>query len=468
MLRLSAFVIASTALATPALADRYSLHGTASLDAAVTDNVSSLGGLARSPELFFTLRPGALFTYALPRMIHEINAELELMRYATTQDQPTIAARGGWKALFIPGPLSEIIVQANASRSMLSAISAASAPVDTTVGFVPIGNVDVTQGDVSEYGSRTATREIRLFQTLFGRAGKTDDNAPDMARTIVSSEEAGGSFGLDRSFMKTTVSVEAGASYSKLQRLAEVNAPMGSRLDRQVNFRGRVQWRRDLSRKLSTAVDAGLAVVVPVLKDPYHPDVTRHVGTFPIVGGQLAYTDVWGLVTFAVRRDVTPNLFVAANTVNDSATLAAAIPLYWLENGNRRRSPKLAGVGSFGIQRTQLVSSETAQLTGSFIVGRIDAGVQYVAQPGVTYSARYELIAQTGDATAEISQSGFFRQTVYVTAAIRFPADVAVRVPKRRTSSVRADRKDLAPAGAEPVIPDLTEPGSEGSEGGEQ
>ncbi len=464
MLRLSAFLFASVAVVGPAAGDRYSVHGTASIDAAVTDNVSSLGGIERSPELFFTLRPGALFTYALPRMIHEINAELELMRYATTQDQPTIAGRGGWKALFIPGPLSEVIITANASRSMLSAISAASAPVETSVALVPIGNVDVTQGDISEYGSYTASRETRLFQTVFGRAGKTDDNAPDMTRTIISSQEAGGAFGLDRSFKKTTLSLETGVSYSRLERLAEVNAPMGSRLDRQVNFRARVQWRRDLSRKLSTAVDGGVAVVVPVLKDPYHPDVTRNVGTFPIVGGQLAYTDVWGLATLAVRRDVTPNLFVAANTVNDSATLAAAVPLYWLENGNRRRSPKLAGVGSFGIQRTQVVSSETAELTGSFIVGRIDAGVVYVAQPGVTYSARYELIAQTGDETAEVSQAGFFRQTVYVTAAVRFPADVAVRVPKRRTNSVRADRKDLSPSGAEPVIPDLTESGSEGGE----
>ena len=464
MLRLSAFLFASLTVVAPAVADRYSVHGTASIDAAVTDNVFSLSGIERSPELFFTVRPGVLFTYALPRMIHELNAELEVMRYASTQDQPTIAGRGGWKALLIPGPLSEVIVQANASRSMLSAISAASAPVDTTIGFVPIGNVDVTQGDVSEYGSYTASRAIRLSQSLFGRGGKTDDNAPDMARTIVSSEEGGGSVGIDRAFKQTTLSLETGAAYSKLERRAEVNAPMGSRLDRQITLRGRAQWRRDLSRKLSTAVDGGLAVVVPVLKDPYHPDVTRHVGTFPIFGGQLAYTDVWGLAAFAVRRDVTPNLFVAANTVNDSATLAAAVPLYWLDNGNRRRQPKLAGVGSFGVQRTQVVSSETAQLTGSFILGRIDAGVQYMPQPGITYSARYELIAQTGDSTAEVSQAGFFRQTVYVTAAVRFPADVAVRVPKRRTNSVRADRKDLSPSGAEPVIPDLVEAGSEGGE----
>ena len=83
---------------------------------------------------------------------------------------------------------------------------------------------------------------------------------------------------------------------------------------------------------------------------------------------------MWGAARASVRRDVTPNLFVAANTVNDTASVSAAVPLYWLEN-NRRSQPKLAGVGSFGIQRTQLIEPETSELTSDFIVGRIDAGI---------------------------------------------------------------------------------------------
>lgn len=462
-----AFLLASLAMTPLAVADRFSVHGTASVDAAVTDNVFSAQFGNREGDLFFTVRPGALLTYALPRMIQELNAEVELSRYAAHADSPTVAFRGGWKALFLTGPRSEMLVQANASRSILSAISAASVPSETVVQLQPIGQVDVTQGDINEYGSWTATREIRLSQTLFARAGKTDDNAE--ARTIVTSAEAGGAFGIDRSFLKNTLSFEVGASVLRLERMADPGAPMGPRLDRQINPRGRVQWRRDWSRSLSSAVNAGLAVVVPYGIDPYHPDVKRHTGTFPIVGVQGAYTDVWGIATVSVGRDVTPNLFVAANTVNDTASLAAAIPLYWLED-NRRRQPRLAGVASLGVSRTQLVEEGTSNLQSSFIVARTDVGLQYAPRPGITYTARYEFLYQSSDrgdtTTIAMPQAGFVRNTVYLTAAVRFPADVATRVPKRRANSVRSDRKDLAPMGAEPVIPDLVESGSEGGEGG--
>jgi hypothetical protein len=407
-----------------AVADRFSVHGTASVDAAVTDNVFSAQFGNREGDLFLTVRPGVLFTYALPRMIHELNAEVELSRYAAHADQPTIAFRGGWKGLFLPGPRSEVLLQANASRSILSAISAASVPSETVVQLQPLGQVDVTQGDFNEYGSWTATREIRLSQTLFARAGKTDDNA--LARTIVTSGEAGGTVGLDRSFRSTTLSVELGASVLRLERTADPGAPMGPRLDRQVNPRARVQWRRDWSRNLSSAVDGGVAVVVPYGVDPYNPDVQRHTGAFPILGAQGAYTDVWGIATLSLRRDVTPNLFV------DVAQLAAAIPLYWLED-TRRRQPRLAGVASLGVSRTQLIAQGTSELQSSFIVARTDVGLQYVPRPGITYTARYEFLYQSSDRNPVTMAPlpGFVRNTVYLTAAVRFPADVAVRVPKR-------------------------------------
>ncbi len=460
---LSAMLLTSVARTPVAAADRYSVHGTASVDAAVTDNVFSTEFGNREADLFFTVRPGILFTHALPRIVNELSAEVELSRYAAHSDQPTIAFRGGWKGLFLTGPRSEMLVQANASRSVLSAISAASQPNETVVMLQPVGQVDVTQGDFNEYVSYTATREIRLSQTLFARAGKTDDNAE--AQTIVTSAEAGGSFGLDRAFLKNTLSFEVGASVLRLERKAEMGAPMGPRLDRQINTRARVQWRRDWTRELSSAVDGGLAVVVPYGTDPYNPDVERHVGTFPIIGAQGNYTDVWGIATLSVRRDVTPNLFVAANTVNDTASLAAAIPLYWIED-TRRRQPKLAGVASLGISRTQLISQGSSELQSSFVVGRTDVGIQYAPRPGITYTARYELLYQSSgsDAITKLEVPGFVRNTVYLTAAVRFPADVAVRVPKRRTNSVRSDRKDMAPMGAEPVIPDLVESGSEGGE----
>jgi len=52
---------------------------------------------------------------------------------------------------------------------------------------------------------------------------------------------------------------------------------------------------------------------------------------------------------------------------------------------------------------------------------------------------------------------GFFRNTFYFSFKYRWPEELAVQVPKRRGNAIRADRNDLSPLGAEPVIPDLLE-----------
>ena len=465
MHRTAAFLFASLAGVAQAHADRTSIHGTASVDAAVTDNVLSvpIGDANREGDLLLTIRPGMLFTHAYPRWMNELNAEMEMTRYVGQADSPTLAFRGAWKSIILKGPLSEIILDAYVNRSVISAIGAAIVPQESSVALLPINQVTALEGGFNEYSSKVLTRELRLYQNAFARAGKSDDEGTPPTR--VQSGEVGLSWGLDRSFKKDRISVEAGVSVLALDRNEE--APMGGRRDRQINPRGRATWAHDLSRKVSWGADAGLVVVVPFGNDPYHAGDERKIGTFPLLGAQVAYTDAWGAARAIVRRDVTPNLFVAANTVNDTASLSVAMPLYWLET-NRRRQPKLAGVGSFGIQRTQLIAPETSELTSSFIVGRIDAGIQYAPQPGFRYMVRYEMMYQTSDRgmpTFGEPQRGFLRNTIYVSAAVRFPADVAVRVPKRRTNSVRADRKDLTPFGAEPVIPDLTEVGGEGDEG---
>jgi hypothetical protein len=179
-------------------------------------------------------------------------------------------------------------------------------------------------------------------------------------------------------------------------------------------------------------------------------------------------TDVWGRGTLAVRRDVTPNLQIAQQTVNDSISVGAAIPLPWLDD-TRRRAPKLIGLASLGLQRTRLLDSESSDTTSSINAARVDVAVIYVPRPGVTYGLRYEGQFQTGDDEAELMVPGFYRNTIYFNFTMRYPNDVAGVVPKRRANNpTRADRKDQSPIGAEPVVPDLLEEGGGEGEGDER
>src|SRR5204863_3271422 len=105
-------------------------------------------------------------------------------------------------------------------------------------------------------------------------------------------------------------------------------------------------------------------------------------------------------------------------------TLSLAMPLPWLDE-SRRRDPKLVGLGSLGLNRTQLINSETSDVESSFVVGRLDVGVGYSPKPGFTYGLRYEFIYQTGDDAAVALIPGYWRNTLSFTFSIRYPDRVA-------------------------------------------
>jgi len=465
MLRTSAIVLA-TLIATPAYADLTSGHVTASGETGITDNVFSASGDTRAADMFFTLRPGFLFSINRPRFIQELQGEGELIYYLGHQSDPSLGVRGGYRAFVTTGPRSEMMWALNGGRSTLSAINSRPSPDQAMVQVQPNVNVVAIQGDASESGSWVATRELRLSQTLFGRYSRTDDQLPDVpdpfgmappvpANTVVTSYEGGGSVALERSFRDDAISLEPGVSVIHLERVvgAAVTPPtgMGSRLDRQINLRARAQWRHDLNRTMSTSIDGGAVYVMPYGTDPNRSGETS-TGVFPVIGGQLNYIEYWGSTTLALRRDVTPNMFLAQNTVTDSATLSAAVPIPQ-PGGSRRREPKLMLLGTLGGQRTQLVDPSTGKLASDFRALRFDVALGYTPRPGFTYSARYELTYQSGDKSGMTPADSFYRNTIYFSFALRYPSEVAVTMPKRRGSS-RADRSDTA-VGAEPVVPDV-------------
>lgn len=441
-----------SASALSARAERASWHGTLNTDAAATDNVfSGSDSASREVDLFFQIRPGLMFTYGSPRMLQELSADLEILDYTRHSDEPSVSARGGWRSVFVPGPRSEASLSVAASTAQLAGITSRSTPDESVVQLQPTGNLRVMAADVGESMSYVASREWNIGQSVFARWNKTDDEAMDP--TIVESAEAGLTLTAERSFVNNSFGLELGGSVLRMERVAPVGAEMGSRLERQIVPRARLQWRHDIDKYLSTSVDGGAAYVIPYGTDPYNPGaMDRHAGLFPIAGVQGAYTDTWGLATLSFRRDVSPNMLIAQNTVNDSAILTAAVPLPWLNEGHRL-SPRFVGMGVVGYQRTKLIDTVSDDLASSFKAARIDVGVMYTPRPGLSYGARYEFMYQTGDTAAAGNLPGFWRNTIFATLALRYPAEVAAEMPKRRKNSMRADKSDQNTLGAEPVVP---------------
>ena len=437
-------------------ADNAEFHALASGSVATTDNET---GSATNPRgsVFSDVRPGMLFTYNAPRNIHELMTEVAFL-YHFGRSKPNVTFRADWKAFFLPSPRSDMTVGATASSGQLHALSASSVPDETPLLVTPEGRVNNSNVAASQNLSYIASEFSRVWQRGFARYSTTDDTV-----TLFTTEgfEAGAAVGFDRRMRMHNFVFEVGGSFLRFERLDPMMVQMGDRLDRQLNPRAVFVWQWDIDKKWSTNVDAGVVYVNPVGIDPYNPTEEREAAPFPVFGALAAYTDVWGRAQAQARRAVTPNLLIAQNTISDSVNVTFALPLAFLDKDSSRRRPRVVGIGTLGADRTQLIDPVTSTLEGEFKVVRLDLSVGWQPRPGQTLGLRYQFSYQDGDTVAEMVVPSFYRNTFYFTFALRWPEDIQVRVP-RRGQSVRADRTDLAPIGAEPVIIDPSELFEEG------
>jgi hypothetical protein len=456
-------------LAEDARAENTVWQGTASGDVAVTDNVFAEPTDAdRDADFFFQLRPGVLFSYNGRRMVQQVDGEVEILHYGFHSRRPSLSFRDGWRGIWLTGPRSQLVTTVNASTGILSSLSSRLTPDETAINLQPVGKVTVQQADASESLTYDLSKKLRLTQGLFARLSETDDNldetSPDpMAQaTLTHSAEAGAMLGISRSFQKETVTIEAAAAVQRFERIAPMGASLGSRRDQQLAPRGRANWRHDVDRRISFTIDGGLVFVVPFGIDPYNPDDKREPGAFPVLGAQVALRDRWGHATMGLRRDVTPNMFIAQNTVTDEASVSAALPLPWGDN-QRLRQPKLIGLGTVGVTRTHLIDSVSTDPISTIGAGRVDLGITYTPRPGIAYTVRYELMVQTGDEYAMTPIRGFFRNTVYFTFNVKYPEYQERRISKVRKAAVQVDGKPVASFASDPSMLDLLD----GNDGGD-
>ena len=140
-----------SSLASPAWADHTSLHATATGEVATTDNLLAAGsGGDREADVFFTVRPGILYAYDAPQMIHDFTAQAEVTEYLLHSQQTPINGTAAWKSLFLTGPRSQLTMSIDAATGLLSALSGRLSPDQTTAAIMPTGNVNVEQADSME------------------------------------------------------------------------------------------------------------------------------------------------------------------------------------------------------------------------------------------------------------------------------------------------------------------------------
>ncbi len=466
---LVAGLVASLAAASPARAERATASVTAAGDVSATDNVFATPRDVRESDVSFLFRPGILLGYDAPRASHQLGLEGEILEFARHSENPSLSLRAAARTRLITTKATTFGAELGASNGVLTALSQRNSPAVNNPLVTPVGRVDTQTANAGVDFSWDNGNGFQLTENLFARGDRTDDNADDApgidAPTIITSVEGGGAITANRQFGRNNaVSLGVGASVLRLQRDAPATAMLGPRLDRQINPRASMQWRHDYNARWSSALDVGAVYVIPFGEDPDNPGLDKTNGLFPVFGGAVGYTEVWGRAQLQVRRDVAPNQLLAQNTLNDLAALQLTVPLSWLDKSGRR-DPPLVALGSLGVTRTQLIDTTIGDTTSKFYAALVDIGLGYSPRPGFTYGLRYELNYQSGDKAAEMAIPGFWRQTVSLTFRITYPNRVNGEAASRRVSgSVRADGADLVPIGVEPtpVDPPPTDDGDRG------
>jgi hypothetical protein len=429
-------------------ADHHGFHFTLSGDVAYTDNVFAQSSGAEG-DAYGTIRPGVLFAYDAPRMIHDLAAEIELLDYARHSDSYSVTGRAAWNGLFLPGPRTSILTDASFATGKTTALNARDPSDVTQIVVTPAGQIDTLQVGADESLSYTAGKATRLGQNFFSRYGTTDDGMGSTTDTRA--------VGLSGTYERTSgydlYGATVGLEWLRLERAVpggDAGGEQGNRLDRQINPRAMASWRHDWGRTWSTALDAGLVYVIPYAKDPNAPAAEEETSLLPQGDATVAYTDLWGRASLGVHRTVAPNQFLAQNTVNTGVSAQVGVPLPWLTPPGH--NPVLAALGTAGFEQTKIVDTESTDPSSTFDIFRADVSVAYAPKPNETFSLRYEYSHQTGNANADMLTPSYSKQTVYFTFAFRWPDRVEGAVPQIRQSN-RADRSDLAPVGTEPVVP---------------
>lgn len=438
MVRLAA-VVSVLGITAPAAADDWSLHVTGNAQLGWTDNVFSapedppVGGVGRESDFYTQLVPGALFTWEARRWIQEADYSVDATLYADHSEAHALNHRLAWRGFFLTSPLTELTISAEASQGTTTTFSTATTAANGDITLLPSGRSDFEGFDLRQGFNWQTTHDTRVTQSSQARVFGVEETATGATST---GYEAGVGIGGEKAWRTNALALAQTASFVRLNHADALG--MASSFD-QILGLTTLSWRRDLSRHWSSLLDVGAATIVPLIK----PSATI---VQPTIGGALSYAPDWGTASLQVRRTIAPNLYVAQNTLSDTASLSGWLPLPWLTGD--AHEPHLTIQATLGVGRTQILDAETNDTVSSFDVGTADVAVGYQLASQLVLGARYQYVVQSPDDAGMSGILGYSRHTVLVTFTGRWPSRAAGGIPVR--SPLRVDRANDTLVGDEP------------------
>jgi hypothetical protein len=213
------------------------------------------------------------------------------------------------------------------------------------------------------------------------------------------------------------------------------------------------RWRRDLTERFSTEVNAGAVVA-------FNPDDQSSL-LGPVLGAAVRFHDELGEAAVGYNRSFTPNVFLGQIFYGDEFFARGTVPVF-------EQTTHLRFSAGAGATWSNLVNAREGRLSSTLRVYTADVALTWDPQIGVNASLRYQYYNQKGNPDDPQPLFDFSRNAVLFTVGGMFPYRNAPPVPRAPSDRVdRSDRPAESPGAlgeqrtrAMPTVPNGSAPGA--------
>lgn len=423
----------------PAQADPYSVHAEGAVSVAWTDNAANRSEVGEAnqplPEagFFAQLRPSVLFTYERPRSVHVSTASMDINLYATDEPGNTYNGTLLHNSLLAISPVTEVGLGASLGFGRADPLNVA------LVGGQVQGDTTFVSTGLTQNARWQATRDWRFDQGLAYNHVNTDQPGGESV-----ADSGALTLGADRGWARTSLGLTFGSNVVRLDQNGNDSTQLITNLAANV--------RRDINPLWSVSAAAG-AGFIAILEQP-DPENEDQFAPTPIGSVTVNYLQPLGLVEASVSMNVshaiTPNLLLGNVTNTSSANLTAGVPLPWFW---RDRNPIVGVASTLGFAHSRPSLGDVSR--PNWNTYSANGAVTWAVEDGWTLALRYQFVRidvnELGMAVDPVETATiqppeeFFRHTILIEVAGRFPTREAVQMPDRTLR--RVDRSNEDPIG---------------------
>jgi len=396
-----------------------SLQAVGELSLGWTDNVQSapddpLPGVGeKAPDAFVIVSPGAVWARRTPRTVHRFGYTHAATLFYEHPEADNSSNRLDYQGFLELSPRIALLMQASLVQAAPHTQATVTSPTTGEVhAMLPRTDAYLT-GAASWRLSFELSRDYRAWQGSRVGFGMPLSRSQS-ARTV----EIGASVGVERTFRADALGTEVTADHATVTRgVSGTGAPEDTA--RQVTVTGVGRWRHDIGRDFTSRVEAGVVRIerLNTERGAWHPAGLAALG----------YAVESGTAELRYAHRVSTNLVLGQYLLVDEVVLSGAVPL--------SRGGDVVVAANVGHQWGRLIE-EDASLAARVRILMADVGVGWQVSGSALLGLRYQHVEQRSDARSVALPLSFVKNSVLLTAALRFPSDSALPRPYRPPTRV--------------------------------